>query len=312
MMPQESWFVGIDVSARTLEIRVLHEAKSWSVPNTKAGWTQLVRHWKGRPVVVGIEPSGGYEQDVVRALVRAGIAVRWADPARVRALARALGAPAKTDPIDAEMIARYVAETGGRPVELDDDRQALRELMAARSAVQGAAQRLTQQAKLLSGAPRQVLLKLAKAASQEAKLLRRQLIEMLQHHPRLNPDWRLLQTAPGVGPLVAAELVAEMPELGHVSGKAIAKLAGVAPFIRQSGAWRGKATCSGGRPRPRCALYMAAMTGLRINNGLRAIFEHLVARGKHSKVALVACMRRLLVALNAMMAGRSPWRGLAA
>ena len=310
-MPQETGFVGVDVARRTLEICGLDEARSWSAANTPAGWARLVKLWSGRSVVVGLEPSGGYEAGLVRALAGAGIAVRWCDPARVRALARALGAPAKTDAIDARMIARYVAQTGGRPVQLDPDRQALRELLAARAAAQDAAQRLTLQAQgLLPGAARQALERLVVDAEAVAKALRRQLIEAIRQRPQLEAAWRLLQSAPGVGPLVAAELLASMPELGRGSGKAIAKLAGLAPFVRESGAWRGRAVCSGGRPRPRRALYLAAMAALRSSNGLRPVYDHLLAKGKPRMVALVACMRRLLVALNAMMAQQSPWRGL--
>lgn len=312
MMTQEAEFVGIDVGARVLEIRELGGAKSWQVANDPAGWAGLVRSWAGREVMVGVEPSGGYERGLVAALKAAGVEVRWAEPARVRALAKALGAPAKTDSLDAEMIARYVAATSGRPVMLDPGRQALRDLLAARRAALETADRLTAQARLLSpGEPRSALERLARQADVEAKALTGQIHQLLRHDHRLGAPWRLLQTAPGVGPLVAAELLAEMPELGRVDGKAIAKLAGVAPFIRQSGAWKGRAVCSGGRPRPRRILYLAAMASLRARNGLRPVYDRLVANGKPRMVALVACMRRLLVTLNAMLAQQSPWRGLA-
>ena len=310
-MPHERKFVGIDVDSRGLEVRELGSAKGWRVANGAAGWAKLARMWAGRDVVVGVEPSGGYEQGVVHALTEAGVEVRWADPSRVRALATALGAPAKTDAIDAAMIARYVAETGGRPVERDPERQALRGLLAARQAAMETAERLSCQARMLApGAARDVLDHLTTQARDAAKTLTRQLLQALKDSDRLASAWQLLQTAPGVGTLVAAELLAAMPELGRVNGKAIAKLAGVAPFIRQSGVWRGKAACSGGRPRPRRALYLAAMASLRAKNGLRPVYEHLVARGKPRMVALVACMRRLLVALNAMMAEQAPWRGI--
>ena len=312
MMPQEMVFLGVDVAKRTLEICALGEAKSRQTANGPGGWARLVKLCSERATVVGVEPSGGYETGLVRALVGAGIEVRWCDPARVRALAKALGAPAKTDAIDARMIARYLAEAGGRPVQLDEDRQALRELLAARTAATDTAQRLTLQAQGLAGEPRQMIERLAAEATATAKALTRQLLEAIRQRPQLLTAWRLLQSAPGVGPLVAAELLADMPELGRVSGKAIAKLAGLAPYVRESGAWRGKAVCSGGRPRPRRALYLAAMAALRTPNGLKPVYDRLVGNGKPRMVALVACMRRLLVALNAMMAQQSPWRGLTA
>lgn len=310
MMPQSVRVFGVDVSSRELEIHGPDRPGTETLSNTPAGWRRLVKRWAGEPVVVGVEPSGGYEAGLVRALSEAGIDVRWCDPARVRALARALGAPAKTDAIDAAMIARYVAETGGRPVQIDAERQTLRDLLSARNAALDAARRLEMQAERLEGAPAEALRRLAAQAAAEAETLRVDLIAAIRKRAGLEAAWRLLQSAPGVGPLVAAELLASMPELGRVSGKAIAKLAGLAPFIRQSGAWRGKATCSGGRSRPRSALYLAAMAALRSRNGLRPIYERLVANGKPRMVALVACMRRLLVALNAMMAQQTPWRGL--
>ena len=241
MMPQEMVFLGVDVAKRTLEICALGEAKSRQTANGPGGWARLVKLCSERATVVGVEPSGGYETGLVRALVGAGIEVRWRDPARVRALAKALGAPAKTDAIDARMIARYLAEAGGRPVQLDEDRQALRELLAARTAATDTAQRLTLQAQGLAGEPRQMIERLAAEATATAKALTRQLLEAIRQRPQLLTAWRLLQSAPGVGPLVAAELLADMPELGRVSGKAIAKLAGLAPRPGQGG-------CHGAQP----------------------------------------------------------------
>ena len=313
MMPRSEVLVGIDVSERELEIRVLSEAKSWRVPNTAKGHASLVKLWSGAPVTVGLEPSGGYERSLVEALTAAGVDVRWANPDRVRALAKALGAPAKTDAIDAELIARFIESTGGSPVQLDADRQVLRDLIAARDALLDTAERLTGQKRLAPpGAAREALERIAAQAADEAKALTERLLDAIAASPRLAPTWRLLQTAPGIGRLLAAQLVADMPELGQVSRKAIAKLAGLAPFIRKSGKWTGKATCSGGRTRPRCALFMAAMASLRARNGLRPVYERLVANGKPRMVALTACMRRLLVTLNAMVANQTPWQHIPA
>jgi transposase len=261
-MPQDPMFVGVDVSKATLEVRELGAAQGWRLPNTAKGLGQLLRRWRGleERLVVGVEPSGGYEQGLVRTLLEAGVRVRWCDPARVRSLARALGAPAKTDPIDAAMIARYVAEVGGSAAVWDEEREALRDLLSARKAAQASAERLEAMAEGLSEPrARQGLEALAGQARLQVKTLTCAILDHLRGSTRLSRPWRLLQTAPGVGPLVAAELLASMPELGCVSQKAIAKLAGLAPFIRQSGAWRGRATCSGGRPRPRRLLYLAAM-----------------------------------------------------
>jgi transposase len=230
MMPQDVMVVGVDVSKKELEISEGAGTKTFSVLNAVKGWAKLVGRWRGRPVIVGVEPSGGYEQGLVRALAAAGIDVRWADPRRVRALAEALGAPAKTDPIDANMIRLYVKQAGGSPVELHPEREALRDLLTARQAAQESGQRLRLQAEALAEGPaRQAVHRIAELAETEAKALTHQVLEAIRQSPSLARAWRLLQTAPGVGPLVAAELLATMPELGRVSGKAIAKLAGLAP-----------------------------------------------------------------------------------
>jgi transposase len=293
MMPQENAYVGVDVSKRTLDVCVLGGPKVWRVDNDATGWRSLLARLKAleRAVVVGVEPSGGYERGLVRAL------------------ARALGAPAKTDAIDAAMIALFVAQAGGRPIELDEDRQKLRDLLAARQAAGQVARQLKAQAQGLDHAPARLALEeLAAAAALEARRLTQEAMARLQETRALRDTWTRLQTAPGIGPLVAAELVAHMPELGRVSGKAIAKLAGLAPFIRKSGAWTGRAVCSGGRARPRQALYMAAVASLRAKQGPRPVFQRLVSAGKPPKLALVACMRRLLVTLNAMIRDDTVWQ----
>jgi transposase len=307
MMPQGTKFVGVDVSKAELEVCGLGEARSRRIKNRPEGWARLIKELPAG-AVVGIEPSGGYERGVVRALLVAGVDVRWADPGRVRALARALGAPAKTDAIDAQLIAHFVAHAGGRPVRLDPEREQLRDLLAARSAAIETANLLKAQAEALEPGPgRAALDRLQAASRQEAINLTGAATDLIGACPALAQPWRLLQSAPGVGPQVAAELLAHMPELGAVSRKAIAKLAGLAPFIRESGAWRGKAVCSGGRPRPRQLLYLAAMAAIRACAQLKARFERLVAKGKPKMVALNACMRSLLTALNAMIRDQRPW-----
>jgi transposase len=310
MMPRETAYVAVDVSKATLEIGVYGERRTWQAPNAASGWTKLIG-WLGRlgrPVLVGVEPSGGYERGLVGALLRAGIEVRWCDPARVRAMARALGAPAKTDSIDVGMIGAFLAQTGGRPARLDPEREALKAALAARHAAQETAQRLEAQAAALPAGPaRDALAAVAANARQAVRELTRQALALVRASPRLATAWRRLQTAPGVGPIVAAELLAHMPELGCVSAKAIAKLAGLAPFIRQSGAWTGRAVCSGGRPRPRQTLYLAVLASLRAKAGARPVYERLRSAGKPAKVALTACMRRLIVTLNAMLRDGTSW-----
>lgn len=309
-MPQDLAYVAVDVSKARLEIGDPDTDRTWSIANGPAGWRKLVAWIEGmdRRVVVGLEPSGGYEQGLVEALLEGGVDVRWCDPARVRALAKALGAPAKTDRIDVGMIRRFLAQTGGRPVRRDPERVLLRAALAARKAAQDAAQALEAQAAALPEGPaREALQALAAQARLTAKAQEQATLAQLRASQDLAPLWRRLQTAPGVGPLVAAELLAHMPELGAVTSKAIAKLAGLAPFIRRSGQWQGRAVCSGGRPRPRQLLYLAVITCLRRPSKTKAIYQQLTAAGKPPKLAITACMRRLLVTLNAMIRDRSDW-----
>jgi transposase len=310
MMPQELAFVAVDVSKKTLEIGGPDSDRSWSVANGPEGWRELIAWLKGldRPVVVGVEPSGGYERGLVEALLAAEIDVRWCDPARVRAMAKALGAPAKTDQIDVRMIKVFLAQTGGRPVRRDAEREGLKAALAARKAAQDAAQALEAQAEALpAGSAREALVALAAQARLTAKAQESAALDQVRQSQPLAETWRRLQTAPGIGPLVAAELIAHMPELGVVSSKAIAKLAGLAPFIRKSGQWQGRAVCSGGRPRPRQMLYLAAIASLRAKTGARPVYERLIAKGKAPKLAITACMRRLLVTLNAMVRDQTDW-----
>jgi transposase len=226
----------------------------------------------------------------------------------VRLLAQAHNAPAKTDPIDARFIARFIAETGGRKITLDPAREALGELMAARRNLIAAAQRLAQQAEALDHAPaRRALERQVKKLTAEAKVMEAAALAHVRAHGDLAAAARLLMSAPGVGPIVAATLLAEMPELGALTGKQAARLAGLAPFVRESGQWKGRATCGGGRLVPRNLLYLAAMAAKRKCRTAGAFFDRLVAAGKPKMVALTALMRKLITALNAMMRDQKPW-----
>lgn len=234
--------------------------------------------------------------------------MRFADARRVRLLAQAYNAGAKTDAIDARFIARFIAETGGRPIRLDPAREALAELMAARRHFIEAAQRLTQQAEAAAHAPaRRAIERQVKKLMAEAKAMESSALAHVRAHGELAAALRLLMSAPGVGPIVAATLLAEMPELGALSGKQAARLAGLAPFVRESGQWKGRAAIGGGRRIPRNLLYLAAMAAKRTCRLAGAFFERLVAAGKPKMVALTALMRKLIVALNAVLRDQKPW-----
>ena len=294
--PQHSTFVGVDVSKDALDVAVLGEARVERFANDKAGRARLLRKLKAIPgAVVGMEPSGGHERALATVLIDAGVDVRFADPARVRHLAHAHNAPAKTDAIDARFIARFIAETGGRPIRRDRPRERLADLLAARRALGEHRQALVQRVSLMDKGKARAALE---RAAREAVLT----------DDRLKADFRRLQTVPGIGPLVAMTLIAELPELGELGPKQIARLAGLAPFVRESGAWKGRAACIGGRTVPRLLLYMAAMAAIRAEGILKAFFERLVANGKPRMVALVAVMRKLATIANALIRDKSDWR----
>jgi transposase len=313
-MIQQNVFVGIDVSKAALDLAVLDASARRRFANAPKGWRALLAWLRtlGPGAVIGLEPSGGYETGVIGALLGAGFDVRFADARRVRLLAQAHNAPAKTDAIDAHFIARFIAETGGRKLRLDPARHALAELMKARRDLMDAARRLTQQAEAMTHAPaRRALERHVKKLLVEAKAVERQALAHVCATPDLAAAAALLQTAPGVGPIVAATLLAEMPELGALTGKQAARLAGLAPFVRESGQWKGRAACAGGRMVPRNLLYLAAMAAKRKEHAAKAFFDRLVAAGKPKMVALTALMRKLLTALNAMLRDQKPWAATA-
>lgn len=300
---------GIDVSKLTLDVCLLEGGEPRRFDNDATGRKRLVR-WlrRHKTGVVGLEPSGGYERSIVKALIGAGFDVRFADARRVRLLAEAHNAPAKTDAIDARFIARFIAETGGRAIKLDPDREALAELMAARRNLIDAAQRLAQQAEMIDlPSARRALERQIRRLRAEADALKAAALAHVRAHANLAADARILMSAPGVAGIVAASMLAEMPELGALTGKQAARLAGLAPYVRESGQWKGRAAIGGGRVVPRNLLYLAAMAAKRTCPVLRAFFDRLVAAGKSKMVALVAVMRKLLTALNAMLRDRKSW-----
>lgn len=307
---KDAMIVGVDVSKDSLDANTFGEERVTRFSNDKTGRGKFIAGLKKQPkrVIVGVEPSGGYERALINELLDAGIEVRFADAGRVRHLACAHGASAKTDPIDARFIARFIAEVGGRVITREKQRESLAELLAARSSLTEHADALTQRAALLDKGPaRASLEKTARAARSEAKALEGAAFDLVKADDGLEALFRRLQTAPGVGPIVAMTLIAEMPELGSLRGKEIVRLAGLAPFIRKSGKWEGCAKIGGGRATPRKVLYMAAMAAKKFDPAFKAFFDQLVARGKLKIVALVAVMRKLLNALNAMVRDGTDW-----
>jgi transposase len=303
--------VGIDVAKAELEVAVRPSGEAWRVTRDEAGLDALVERLRARgPSVVIVEASGGYEAAVVGALAAGGLPVQVVNPRQVRDFARALGRLAKTDRLDAEVLALFGERVrpAPRPLPSAAERD-LKALMARRR--QLAAMLAAERNRRLS-APARVRPQLeAHCAWLEAAL--RDLDDDLHRTLRASALWRLkddlLQGVPGVGPVLSATLIAEMPELGTLGRGQIAALAGVAPLNRDSGARRGTRSCWGGRAHVRSTLYMATVAATRWNPTIQAFYDRLVAAGKPKKLALVAAMRKLLTILNAMLAHNTHWRG---
>jgi transposase len=308
-MPESEVFVGVDVSKANLDVGVSGSDDVSTFPNSELGIADLVqRIGEISPTLVVMEATGGFEFPAAAALTAAGIAVVIANPRQVRDFAKATGQLAKTDEVDARILALF-AERVRPPVRpLPDD--AARELDALIARRRQIIEMLTAEKNRLGFA----LPPVQKGINKHIRWLERQLNDVdadLDGHIRKSPVWKaksdLLRDVPGVGPSLARTLIAELPELGQLTHKEIAALAGVAPFACDSGLMRGRRKVWGGRSSVRTALYMSVWSASRWNPVIRVFYQRLRANGKPPKVALVACMRKLLTILNAMLRDHRQW-----
>lgn len=307
----EATVVGIDVSKNTLDVHVLPAGEAFSVARNAEGLDGLIARLAPRGVhAVAVEATGGFETVVAASLAGAGLPVLVVNPAQVRAFAMALGKRAKTDPIDAAVIARFVEATKPqiRPLP-DEETRLLAELVTRRRQIIHMLVAERQRERHLPSRH------LKKSAARVVKVLEKELNLLdadIGDSVRGSPVWRekedLLQSVPGVGPVVARSLLADLPELGALSRREIASLAGLAPWTRQSGKWRGKSFIGGGRPGVRSSLFMAAMVAARHNPSLKAFHQRLIVNGKPKLVALIAVARKLLTILNAILRDKKPWQ----
>jgi len=310
MERQESVYVGIDVSKDRLDVAQLPTGESLAVGRDSAGLEDLTAQMRRlSPVLIVLEATGGYEQVVSAALAAAGLPVAVVNPRQIRDFARATGKLAKTDRLDALAIARFAQAVKPEPRPLADAQaQMLGELVARRRQVIEMigmeSNRLRQaRAKTVKRTIEHVLA----ALQAELSLLESELDETIRGTPIWREREELLKSVPGIGDATARVLLAELPELGHVDRHQVAALAGLAPFNRDSGQWRGERHIQGGRAGVRTALYMPTVVATRCNPVIRAMYRRLRAAGKKPKVALTACMRKLLTILNAMLRDGTPW-----
>src|SRR5215207_4333590 len=304
-------YAGVDVSKGRLEVFVAPTAERFGVPNDDAGVDELLaRLEESSPALVVVEATGGFERPVAATLVAWGLAVAVVNPRQARDFARATGRLAKTDRMDAESLARFAEAVHPAPRAIpDEEALALGEILARRRQLVGML--TAEKNRLVTATTRQVKKRIeAHLLWLEKELARteRDLEEAIEESPVWRENEALLRGVPGVGPVLAKTLLAELPELGELKNKQLAALVGVAPLNRDSGILRGKRAIWGGRGGVRAALYMGALVATRCNPSIKVFYERLLAAGKPKKVALVACMRKLLVILNAILRNRTPWR----
>jgi transposase len=309
-MPSEACVIGIDVSKARLDVAVRPGGAAWQAGNDAPGIAALVERVTAlAPACVVLEATGGLERGASAALAVAGLPVAVVNPRQVRDFAKATGRLAKTDALDAAVLAHFAeaVRPAVRPLP-DAAAQALAELVTRRQQLVEMLTAERNRLGSLTGGRRERAQAHVAWLRQELADLEAELAEAIEASPAWRAREVLLRTAPGVGPVLARTLVAELPELGTLDRKRLAALVGVAPFNRDSGAFRGRRRVWGGRARVRAALYMGALVATRCNPLIRAFYRRLLAAGKPKKVALVACMHKLLTILNAMLRSQTAWR----
>jgi len=302
--------IGIDVSKDRLDVHVEPGGEAFAVARDAAGLEALVERLRPlAPKIVAVEATGGFETVVAASLAAASLPVVVVNPAQVRAFAQALGKRAKTDPIDAAVIARFVAATNPEVRSLPDaETRLLADLVARRRQIIHMMVAERQREKRAPARTKRSILRLLKALQKELTAID----EDIEDAVRGSPVWRekedLLASVPGIGPTIARTLLADLPELGTLDRRQVAALVGLAPFTRQSGQWRGRSFIGGGRATVRSAVFMGAMVAIRWNPQLRDFHQRLVAAGKPKMVALIAVARKLVTVLNAILRDRRPWQ----
>jgi transposase len=302
--------VGIDVSKDRLDVCVRPIGEVFSVSRDATGIEVLIGRMAGLTLrVIALEATGGFETVVAASLGAAGLPVVVVNPAQVRAFAQAMGRRAKTDVIDAAVIAHFVEATKPEPRPLPDvDTQMLADLVSRRRQIIQMIVAERQREKRAAKRMKKSILRLLKALQVELSEIDQEIDEAVRGSPAWREKEDLLSSVPGVGPTIARTLIAELPELGALDRRQIAALVGLAPWTRQSGQWRGKSFIGGGRASVRSALFMGALTAARFNPVLKAFHQRLIVAGKPKMVAAIAVARKLLTILNAILRDKSPWQ----
>jgi len=301
--------IGIDTGKDQLDIYADLTQQLFTCDNRPKDLRRLAKELKEmNPRLIVLEASGGYERAAVTAFSELSLPVAVVYPKRVRQFARGLGIIAKTDKVDARVIAYYARVADPAPTPPRTDELSALEALTSRRA-QLIEMRLSEQNRIELAHP-----SIQKEIKQHVAWIERQISKTdaeIERRIRESNTWRqtdeLLRSVPGVGPVLSSTLITDMPELGSLTSKEVAALAGVAPFPRESGRWKGKRICQGGRYYVRRVLYMATIAATRFNPVIKNLYDRLCQRGKPKKLAIIACARKLLVILNAMTKNNSPW-----
>jgi transposase len=305
-----SSYVGLDVSKDRLDVAVLGERPEKQVDNTQEGIEKLVQWMQEmEPELIVVEATGGYQRAVVEALFVAGLAVAVVNPARVRQFARACGLLAKTDKLDAQVLAVFGQRVQPKPYTgKSEAEKQLSALLVRRRQLEEMLKAEQNRLRTTSPSLKSSLEQVIACLKEQKKRLDEQIQQFLQEQQAWHEQTQILSSAPGVGPVTTATLLAELPELGKMDRKKIAALVGVAPMNYDSGRKRGYRKTKGGRSNVRSVLYMSTLVATRHNPLIRAQYQQLLKRGKEKKVALTACMRKFLTILNAMQRDQQPFR----
>jgi transposase len=293
-----------------LDVAVRPDGKVFTVERNAIGLADLCSKLKPlAPRIIALEATGGFETVAAATLAAAGLPVAVVNPAQIRAFAKAIGQRAKTDPIDAAVIAHFAEATKIEPRPLPDAAtRLLADLVARRRQIIEMIGAERQREKRATPRLKKSIARLVKALEKELASVDADIDDAVRGSPAWRDKENLLSSVPGIGPIIARTLIAELPELGTLDRKKIAALAGLAPFTRQSGQWRGRSFIGGGRKAVRTALFMGAMVAKRHNAILKGFFDRLVAAGKPKMVAIIAVARKLLTILNAILRDNRPWQ----
>ena len=307
---QLDFYIGVDVVKSTLDLFIHPLDQHFTIPNQPTEINKIVRVLaQCDPKRIAVEATGRYEHEFVFACDRSKLPIVVVNSLQVRRFSQVLGIFAKTDKIDAQLIARYAETINPRLKPIPDQKSRLiKDLLVRRSELIEMQTMEKNRLKILPAAIKPSILAVLEVLSEQIKAMTSNLDQLIMESKEWREKVALLTSVPGVGNVMAYTLISDLPELGKVNRKEVAALVGVAPITRESGNWKGNRYIHGGRARVRTVMYMAMLSTIQCNPDIKAFYEHLKAAGKKPKVAIIACIRKLIVMLNTMVKNNEPWR----